>query len=73
MKPLADKNNLIYQLRKKLNLTQEQLGEELGCSYMTARRAEYGIQPKSKAVLRNLEKLLEENEIEGNPFVSELV
>ena len=63
MKTKATSENLVFQLRQKLNLTQEQLAEELGCSFSTAKRLEYGETIANKAVLRNLSVLYKENDI----------
>lgn len=47
----------ITEIRKKLNITQKQFADMLGCSLMTARRIESGDFPTNKAVKTNLEKL----------------
>ena len=51
------------QLRRQLRVTQEQLAEQLECSYMTARRIEMGYWPKNRGVLSRLKKLARKAEV----------
>jgi transcriptional regulator with XRE-family HTH domain len=54
----AHMNNPVKDVRKALGLTQMEMAEKLGCSYMTARRCEYsGKMPQTKAVQERLRKL----------------
>lgn len=53
----------VKAVRKRLFITQEQLGNELGCTRQTVNRWENGVKPQSFIMEAKFEKFCEDNNI----------